>query len=147
MPFTYVPSGSKQLAMSDRKYPILIERAEGSNTVPSQKTKLKETHQTPGNLLKTEPASANQNGKIRVISSLVGQGREVIGEASELTQSKSNVILGTNSVASDFARHMQAYEDCRQRLQQKPTTGAAMAVNANHNQMPFEIAENKNSSS
>ena len=106
MPFTYVPSGSKQLAMSDRKYPILIERAEGSNTVPSQKTKLKETHQTPGNLLKTEPASANQNGKIRVISSLVGQGREVIGEASELTQSKSNVILGTNSVASDFARHM-----------------------------------------
>lgn len=40
------------------------------------------------------------------------EGGEVIGEASELTKSKSNVMVG-NSIASDFTKHLLAYEHKR----------------------------------
>ena len=66
------------------------------------------------------------------------QGQEIIGEASELTKSASNVLVGgSGSVASDFTKHLLAYEDRRQQLQ-KPVIPN---YQANINFMPFEIAE------
>jgi len=58
--------------------------------------------------LNTEPGSGKHgDGVIRVITL---EGNEVIGEASELTKSKSNVMCGR---PSDFTKTLLAYENRR----------------------------------
>ena len=58
--------------MMSAEKPILIERAEGSNTVPTQK-RIMQSHEDDGVLINSEPPVSGCNGgKIRVIASLVG---------------------------------------------------------------------------
>ena len=59
--------------------------------------------------MRTEPGSDNKQNILRVITL---EGDEVIKEASELTKSQSNVMV-KESMASDFTKHLLAYENRR----------------------------------
>ena len=45
---------------------------------------------------------------------LTFEGNEVIDEASELTKSPCDVLVGQAMAASDFTKHLLAYENRRQ---------------------------------
>lgn len=65
--------------------------------------------------LRTEPENSSSGKRQAFARVITLEGNDVIGEASELTQSKSNVMLGGShlTAASDFTKHLLAYEDRR----------------------------------